>query len=58
MYVTTMFIAYLIVCMPTEYVSWFSSTGINILLIPTILIPVKLIPNIKSAKDIFTLVCN
>ena len=53
-----MFIAYLIVCMPTEYVSWFSSTGINILLIPTILIPVKLIPNIKSAKDIFTLVCN
>ena len=61
-YVAMMAISYMIICMPTRYVSWFniwaSALGTIALLITTILLPIKASPNINSAKDIFTVVYN
>ena len=57
-----MFVSYLIICLPTKYVSWFnicaSALGTVVLLITTVLLPVKAAPNINSAWDIFTRVYN
>jgi len=57
-----MFTSYLIICLPTKYVSWFnifaSALGTVVLIIATILLPIKASPNINSAKDIFTVVHN
>jgi len=57
-----MFVSYLIICLPTKYVSWFniwaSALGTVVLLITTVLLPVKAAPNINSARDIFTVVYN
>ena len=57
-----MFISYRIICLPTKYVSWFnifaSGLGTIVLIITTILLPIKASPNINSAKDIFTQVYN
>lgn len=57
-----MFISYLIICLPTKYVSWFniwaSAIGTLVLLVATILLPIKAAPNLNSAKDIFTSVYN
>ena len=48
--------------MPTKYVSWFNiwaaALGTVVLLITTILLPIKASPNINSANDIFTLMYN
>ena len=57
-----MFVSYLIICLPTKYVSWFnifaSALGTVVLIVATILLPIKASPNINSAKDIFTQVYN
>jgi amino acid transporter len=57
-----MFLSYLIICLPTKYVSWFniwaSALGTVVLLITTILLPLEASPNINSARDIFTAVYN
>jgi amino acid transporter len=57
-YVTMMFLSYLIICLPTKYVSWFNIgatvLGTIVLFITTILLPIKAAPNLNSAKDIFT----
>src|SRR5258706_653930 len=57
-----MFTSYLIICLPTKYVSWFnifaSALGTIVLIVTTNLLPIKASPNINSAKDIFTKVYN
>ena len=57
-----MVIMYIIVCMPTKYVSWFNiwaaALSTVVLLITTILLPIRASPNINSANDIFTLMYN
>src|SRR5882757_1709205 len=57
-----MFKSYLIIGLPTKYVSWFnifaSALGTIALIVTTILLPIKASPNINSAKDIFTKVYN
>jgi amino acid transporter len=50
------------VCLPTKQVSWFniwaSALGTVVLIVATILLPIKAAPNLNSAKDIFTSVYN
>ncbi|KAH8101637.1 amino acid transporter [Cristinia sonorae] len=59
-YLAMMFISYVIICLPTKMVSWFniwaSAFGTVVLLIATILLPIKAAQNgqINSAKAIFT----
>ena len=56
-YVAMMFISYVIICLPTRYVSWFniwaSGLGIVILLVMTVVLPVKA-EQLNSGKAIFT----
>lgn len=56
-YVAMMFFSYLIICMPTKYVSWFNiwatALGIVVLIVTTILLPAKA-TELNSAKEIFT----
>lgn len=58
-YVAMMFLSYVIICLPTKYVSWFNiwatMLGIVVLIVMTILLPAKA-TNLNSAKDIFTIV--
>jgi len=57
-----MFVSYLIICLPTKYVSWFniwaSALGTVVLLLTMDLLPVKAAPTINSARDTFTRVYN
>lgn len=59
-YLAMMFISYVIICLPTRYVSWFNicatALGMLVLIITTILLPAKAI-ELNSAKVIFTSVC-
>ena len=59
-YLAMMFISYLIICLPTKYVSWFNiwatALGIIILIVTTIVLPAKA-TDLNSAKAIFTSVC-
>ena len=52
-----MFFSYLVICLPTLYVSWFNigatAMGIIVLVITTILLPIKA-TELNSAKAIFT----
>ncbi|KAM5537391.1 hypothetical protein V8D89_008910 [Ganoderma adspersum] len=56
-YLGMMFLSYLIICLPTKYVSWFNiwanALGIIILIVLTILLPVKA-ESLNSGKAIFT----
>ena len=56
-YVAMMFLSYLIICLPTKYVSWFNiwatALGIVVLIVTTILLP-AMASELNSAKDIFT----
>lgn len=56
-YLAMMFLSYLIICLPTKYVSWFniwaSALGVIILIVTTILLPAKA-QALNSGKDIFT----
>ena len=56
-YVAMMFISYLIICLPTRYVSWFniwaSMIGIVVLIVTTIILP-AMAQELNSGKDIFT----
>ncbi|TBU31322.1 amino acid transporter [Dichomitus squalens] len=56
-YFGMMFISYLVICLPTKYVSWFNiwsnALGIIILIVLTILLPVKA-ETLNSGKAIFT----
>ena len=56
-YVAMMFLSYVIICLPTKYVSWFniwaSMLGIVVLIVTTIVLPAKA-TDLNSAKDIFT----
>lgn len=56
-YCAMMFLSYIIICLPTKYVSWFniwaSMLGIVVLLVSTILLPAKA-TELNSGKDIFT----
>lgn len=60
-YVAMLFLSYLIICLPTRYVSWFNiwatGLGIAILLATTIVLPVKA-EELNSGKAIFTQVYN
>ena len=59
-YLAMMFLSYVIICLPTRYVSWFniwaSALGIVVLIVTTILLPAKA-NELNSGKDIFTSVC-
>lgn len=56
-YLFMMFLSYLIICLPTRYVSWFNiwatAVGITILIVTTIILPVKA-EELNSGKEIFT----
>ncbi|PSR80619.1 hypothetical protein PHLCEN_2v6688 [Hermanssonia centrifuga] len=56
-YVAMMLFSYLIICLPTRYVSWFNiwatGLGIVVLIITTIILPAKA-TKLNSAKAIFT----
>lgn len=56
-YVAMMFISYVIICLPTRYVSWFniwaSMLGIVVLIVSTIILP-AMAQELNSGKDIFT----
>ncbi|EIN03859.1 amino acid transporter [Punctularia strigosozonata HHB-11173 SS5] len=56
-YLAMMFASYLVICLPTRYVSWFNIwayfIGTIVLIIVTILLPIKA-DHLNSAKDIFT----
>ncbi|KAJ3549968.1 hypothetical protein NM688_g5123 [Phlebia brevispora] len=56
-YVAMMFASYIIICMPTRYVSWFNIwaniLGWVVLVISTIILPIKA-KELNSGKDIFT----
>lgn len=60
-YVAMMFISYVIICLPTKYVSWFNiwayAIGTILLLVSTILLPIKA-QELNSGKAIFTEVYN
>ena len=54
-----MFFSYVIICLPTRYVSWFNIwanvLGIAVLLVSTVLLPIKA-TSLNSGKEIFTVV--
>ena len=56
-YVAMMFLSYVIICLPTRYVSWFNiwatGLGIVILIVTTITLPIKA-QELNSGKEIFT----
>ena len=56
-YVAMMFFSYLIICLPTKYVSWFNiwatALGIVVLIVTTILLP-AMANELNSGKEIFT----
>ena len=56
-YLAMMFLSYLIICLPTKYVSWFNiwatALGIVVLIVTTILLP-AMANELNSGKDIFT----
>lgn len=56
-YVAMMFLSYIIICLPTRYVSWFNiwatGLGIVILIVTTITLPIKA-QELNSGKEIFT----
>ena len=56
-YVAMMFLSYVIICMPTRYVSWFNIwaniLGVIVLIVSTILLPIKA-EHLNSGKTIFT----
>jgi amino acid transporter len=60
-YVAMMFASYLIICLPTRYVSWFNiwayAIGTVLLLVTTVLLPIKA-EELNSGKAIFTEVYN
>ena len=60
-YVAMMFFSYIIICLPTLYVSWFNigatAMGIIVLIVTTILLPIKA-TELNSGKAIFTEVYN
>ena len=60
-YVAMLFISYVIICLPTKYVSWFNiwayAIGTILLLVSTILLPIKA-QELNSGKAIFTEVYN
>ncbi|EKM57619.1 uncharacterized protein PHACADRAFT_251336 [Phanerochaete carnosa HHB-10118-sp] len=60
-YLAMMFLSYVIICLPTKYVSWFNiwatMLGIVVLIVTTIILPAKA-TNLNSAKEIFTSVYN
>ena len=59
-YVAMMFFSYVVICMPTLYVSWFNigatALGITVLVITTIILPIKA-TELNSGRAIFTEVC-
>ncbi|KIP06824.1 hypothetical protein PHLGIDRAFT_19368 [Phlebiopsis gigantea 11061_1 CR5-6] len=60
-YVAMMFFSYLIICLPTKYVSWFNiwatALGIVVLIVTTILLP-AMANELNSGKEIFTSLYN
>ncbi|KAI0701071.1 amino acid transporter [Cytidiella melzeri] len=60
-YVAMMFASYLIICLPTRYVSWFNiwayAIGTALLIVTTIILPAKA-EELNSGKAIFTEVYN
>jgi amino acid transporter len=56
-YLGMMFASYLVICLPTRFVSWFNIwayfIGTIVLVVATILLPIKA-DHLNSAKDIFT----
>ena len=56
-YLAMMTLTYLIICLPTRYVSWFNiwatALGITILIVTTIILPIKA-EHLNSGKEIFT----
>ena len=59
-YVAMMFFSYVVICMPTLYVSWFNigatALGMTVLVITTIILPIKA-TELNSGRAIFTEVC-
>ena len=56
-YLAMMFLSYVIICLPTRYVSWFNIwanvLGVVVLIISTIILPIKA-EKLNSGKEIFT----
>lgn len=56
-YVAMMFFSYVVICLPTRYVSyfniWATAMGIVVLVVTTIILPIKA-PALNSGKAIFT----
>lgn len=56
-YLGMIFFSYIVICLPTRYVSWFNigatAMGILVLIVTTIILPIEA-PQLNSGKAIFT----